>query len=214
MTYEQQRLLSERLRDAGFRHYAFISYPHTDGAMKAFAHKFHRHFDELLRRNLRPLSQDPAMDRVFIDRHDIPPGAQWQATLAEALCRSVAMIALCVPMYANSAWCGREWQAMVELGATRFPPAFNPIFVVRLGELELHETINRIQQFRFPNRGLRWLDRSKDFDMCLQSALDHVRRASEVCVGRASDCTGYRLPERSAFEPASAPAPPNRSPDV
>ena len=214
MTFEERRVLSERLRGEGFHHYAFISYPHTDGAMRAFAQKFHRHFDELLRRNVEPLGPDPAMDRVFIDHHDIPPGTQWEAALSEALCRSVAMIALCVPMYANSSWCGREWRGMVELGATRLPPAFSPIYVVRLGELELPETINRIQQFRFPNRGLRWLDRSSDFDLCLQSALDYVCRASEVCTGRATGCNGHRLPERSAFEPASAPVPPNRSPEL
>lgn len=146
MTYEQRRLLSERLRDGGLRHYAFISYPHTDEAMKEFACKFHRRFEDLLRQSLHPLVPDQAMDRVFIDRHDVAPGAEWEANLAEALCRSVAMIALCVPMYANSDWCGREWQAMVELSGKRLPAGGNAIFPVALGELELHEKIERIEQ--------------------------------------------------------------------
>jgi hypothetical protein len=49
VTFNEQVQLATQLRSAGFRYYAFISYPHTDAEMKEFAPKFHERFEALIR---------------------------------------------------------------------------------------------------------------------------------------------------------------------
>jgi hypothetical protein len=210
LSYEDQRDMCGRLRDLGFRHFAFISYPNTDAAMKSFAQTFHRRFSELLGQNLGLL--DTKASPAFIDRYDIPRGVHWEADLSEALCRSVTMVALCLPMYANSNWCGREWQGMVELAAAGLPPPMSPIFPVRLGESQVNRIISQIQHWDFSKVEPGPLGNSRRLYPCLQAAFHHVCRVGmQRAAKHTRDCRGYRLPERSAFESVLPPPLPNRS---
>jgi hypothetical protein len=58
---------------------------------------------------------------VFLDEDSIRGGAEWQRTVGQALCRSVAMVAICAPIYFHPKhrWCGLEWAAMDLLGRLR-----------------------------------------------------------------------------------------------
>jgi len=123
------------------------------------------------------------------------------------------MIALCVPMYANSFWCGREWQAMTELAKDRLPEGSNPFFVVRLGKLDPHPAIMAIQQFWAPNKGLRRLHLTAGFDAGLEEVLGHVLRVLELSQAAAANCDGYKVPNDSAFLLAATPITPNRRPE-
>jgi len=65
MSFLQAKQLADGARNAGFRHYAFISYPQTDAEMKVFALKFHDRLEGRLRRELPLL--DPSHDCAFLD---------------------------------------------------------------------------------------------------------------------------------------------------
>src|SRR5204862_7890199 len=67
------------------------------------------------------LGQLIATPKVFIDEPGIEGGSDWEKTLQKALCRSVAMVAVCAQVYfhPDRPWCGREWAAMEHLSRKR-----------------------------------------------------------------------------------------------
>jgi hypothetical protein len=131
------------LKDAGYEHYCFISYPHGKRCdVVQLAHSL----AEGIRRELRNYTDD-AEKLVFIDV-DVPGGTDWEERLRLALCRSVTMIAVCAPIYYEHAWCGREFNGMLSLHQTRLSGAsITPIIpmIVRKSADPLPEAIQRIQ---------------------------------------------------------------------
>src|SRR5688572_30009043 len=89
------------LRTAGYKYYCFISYPKIHPDISRFAVRV----KDAIEKQLAETVHDP---QVFLDREDIPHGADWEATLRGSLCRSVVMVALCLSAYYRSAhqWCG------------------------------------------------------------------------------------------------------------
>jgi hypothetical protein len=211
MEFLEARQHAERLSGSGFKYYGFISYPRSDAAMADFAHRFHEGLEGLVRRNLPPLQDDPA-DRVFLDQRAIRPGMIWEDVLGQGLCQSLTLLSLCVPMYANSLWCGREWNAACELAAARFPNGLNTIFVVRLGELTPHPVIMRIQQYYAPKKALQWLHRTASFQGGLTLAFQHILHVLANSQAAVADCGDYRIPARTAFDFSPTPPTPNRTP--
>jgi len=207
-----------RLAAAGFRYYSFISYPGNDDSLSRFAKRFHSGLESILRLNLPSCQKGNGGKYAFLDKVSLAEGSPWEQGLGDALCKSITMVALCVPMYSHPehAWCGREWAGMEELGQKRLPNGPNSIFVVKLGELPLHDDIARVQVYDLSNRWLQRLDGTTAFYRCLQAALHHAVKVSRAWLeshpdpargasGSASDCGKYRLPERSAFERPRTP---------
>jgi len=225
---------AHRLTAAGFRYYSFISYPGTDDSMRRFAKQFHSELEALLSRNLPSCQTGNGCKYAFLDKICLAEGPQWERDLGVALCQSITMVALCVPMYSHPehAWCGREWAGMEELGQRRLPNGPDSIFVVKLGELPpLDDRIACVRPCNLSEHRLQRLEGTAAFYRCLKAALHHVVAVSRAWLdshpdpapgasgsgasgsgasgsgasGSGSDCREYRLPEFSAFGPASTP---------
>jgi hypothetical protein len=214
---------AQLLAAAGFRYYSFISYPRTDQSLCRFAKQFHCGLESILSQNLPSCQHGGGGKYAFLDSDSIAPGSLWEHELGAALCRSISMVALCVPNYAQPphSWCGKEWAGMEELGQKRLPNGPNSIFVVRLGELSLPDQIARVQLCDLSERRLQGLHRTVAFDGCLRAALRHAVKVARAWLdfhpdpalgasGLGSDCQDYRLPEFSAFGPTRTPLMANR----
>jgi hypothetical protein len=111
-------VIEQWLQDAGYRYHCYISWPHTENELLT---ECAIRVKEAIEQYLALSISEPS---VFIDDEiGISPGAKWKETLRWALCRSVAMVAICAPIYFHPSheWCGREWAAMTMLGQSRLP---------------------------------------------------------------------------------------------
>jgi hypothetical protein len=207
-----------RLREAGYRYYSFISYPNI-GPMQRFARSVATAVSDELALVLPALKSRPpqpgASRYVFLDQTHIPAGAPWEPSLGTALCKSLTMIALCVPMYADQQhkFCGREWKTMQAATSLRFADPVQPIFVVRLRE-NLHPAIEAIQHYDLSKQNtLARLHLTSLFQDCVRRIREHIQRIAERASDgpvNALDCSAFTLDPQSAFPP-SAPQPlPNR----
>src|SRR5262245_25005263 len=107
--------IEQWLEKAGYGYHCFISWPHAKNKdLKDCA----RNVKTLVEQTLALSIPKP---RVFLDETEIPGGAEWQETLRRALCKSVAMVSICAPIYYHSShkWCGLEWAAMDMLSQRR-----------------------------------------------------------------------------------------------
>src|SRR2546423_5954221 len=89
------------LKAAGYKYYAFISYPKIHNDIGRFAVRVKQEIEKQLAATV----QQP---QVFVAERNIPPGTAWEGKLSAELCGSVAMVALCVSAYYRTAhsWCG------------------------------------------------------------------------------------------------------------
>ncbi|MEX1363681.1 MAG: TIR domain-containing protein [Nannocystaceae bacterium] len=62
----------------------------------------------------RWLAAEVGASRVFVERDEIQPGAQWPEDLAEKLLRSKVLISVLDATYCDSLWCMAELRSMVE----------------------------------------------------------------------------------------------------
>lgn len=199
--------LGTQLRIAGFHHYTFVSYANTDAQMKAFAQKFQRDLENRLRQTLPVLAASKQL--AFLD-NQLKPGTFWEQELGNALCHSLTLTALCIPMYANSDWCGREWQAMKNLGQTRIGTRRSPIFVIRLGQLAPHPVMSEVQQFWMRKSALKWLPATAVYDDGINHAVDHILDVLLDSTSANASCDEFRIGRESAFDPELPPGVPNR----
>ena len=198
------RELEDWLKDAGYEHYCFISYPRVEGsAVMAVA----RAFANAIRTELKNFTEDWDK-RVFIDE-DIAGGEAWEERLRLALCRSVVMVAVCAPIYYSKGhrWCGREYQGMLALKERRLPesptgtifpvivrkndPLPPPIASLEYRELDKEITLGGIQ-------------RRRKFQDVIVEILNRVDSVATALRERNSvaRCAGdeFTLPSQSAFE--------------
>jgi hypothetical protein len=105
------------LQNAGYEYHCFISWPHTKDTDVSDCAKYVK---DRIEQSLASLVPNP---KVFIDETGITVADDWEETLGRALCRSVAMVAICTPMYYHREhrWCGIEWATMHALSAKRLP---------------------------------------------------------------------------------------------
>ena len=94
------------LKDAGYEYHCFISWPHVGKEAKEWAKKLKESIEQSLKYHL-------IYPRVFFDDKDIYLGNDWQESLRQALWKSVTLVAIWVPIYANHHWCVREWTANI-----------------------------------------------------------------------------------------------------
>ncbi len=209
----------QRLSKLGYQHYCFLSYPNTGNAMARLAVRVQKKLTEALSLWLEAIPTrrrgSPA-PHVFLDQ-DIRKGQLWERRLGEAICQSVALVALCVPVFTGQrrSWCGREWEAMERLSRKRLGPKHNAILVIRLkGNLpDYPERVWRVQHCDLTSLSLQWVDRTREFEKCLEEIRDHAVRLVRLILKkevRSGNCERYRIPRASAFAVQPRPVLPNR----
>jgi hypothetical protein len=109
--------IEQWLQEAGYEYHCFISWPHTENKEITDCA---RHIRDAITNDLALSVPEP---RVFLDETAIVAGNEWPLSLRNALCKSIAMVAICAPIYYHPAheWCGLEWAAMAMLGQRRLP---------------------------------------------------------------------------------------------
>lgn len=109
--------IEDWLENSGYKYHCFISGPHSKHrGMKKFALRLREDITEEL--NLRGGFYDP---QVFLDEKNINLADDWEREISDSLCKSIAMVSLCGPLYYHPKheWCGLEWAAMSSLGKKR-----------------------------------------------------------------------------------------------
>ena len=97
---------------AEFEHACFISYKHPPRTGR----HFYREFVEALKERLEYYLA--ANIGTYVD-FDADPGSAYPQELSRHLCKSVCLVAVLVPEYADSDWCKAEWKAMEHLEEKR-----------------------------------------------------------------------------------------------
>lgn len=203
---------------AGFRHYAFISYPATDRYTKKLAVTFHERLEAALSAHLPPIElpgpSEPGSP-VYLAPVNNQPGDLWPERLDEALLGSVAMVALVVPMYAHPLhpWCGRELAGMLDLHEFRGGRR-TPVVAVELGQGAIDDRLRaKLHVHTLTERPIRGLEKTAAFDQCVFTVVNHVTYLVADLYQRRvrSGPSGFRIPAQSWFDgPPAPPALPNR----
>jgi hypothetical protein len=204
-----------------FEYACFISYSHGQNDL---VRGFMDQFTAALGDELETLIELP----IYVDKLRLQPGYLFNEALADALCRSVCMVAVYTPVYESKAYCGREFEAMVRLEARRRKLANLPgqqgliIPVVLRGfehlplRLKDERQAEDFSQFTLADRQIR---RNPKFGGKVQAIARQIYghyRALQPIEGHAcDDCTAFKLPgehELPAWRPAAAWPPqfPNR----
>jgi hypothetical protein len=189
------------LKSAGYKYYAFVSYPKIHEDIKRFAVCVK---DEIQKQ----LAATVDKPQVFVDKTDVKPGTQWQGKLRTELCSSVAMVALCVGAYYRAAhpWCGLEWAAMDSLGSRRLRGhLLRPIIPIMLRlEKPIPDAVLATQYVEMTAASLTWerYCTTLAFRRNIQQVVDYIGDVAEALAGNqaiAANCSGFKLPKKSAF---------------
>jgi hypothetical protein len=155
---------------------------------------------------------------VFLDETTIVAGNEWPLSLRSALCKSVAMVAVCAPIYYHPAheWCGLEWAAMAMLGQTRLPneetKTIIPI-VIRASNI-LPQVVSRIQYVDLSSvsiRGRRYYN-TQEFKSKVKGITESIEKIAVALAHNQAkpNCELFQFPSSSAFadyQPQSQPLP-------
>ena len=201
------------LREAGYKHQCFISYPRVkDPAIWDCANRF----KTAIERDLSHLIAEPS---VFLDT-DKMGGTRWERSLRSALCHSVAMVAICAPIYyqPHHRWCGLEWAAMDRLCEQRLPGEDQATIIPLLvrGSAPLPPPVARIDYIDISQLTLRGgYYRSDRFLADRRHIVRIIEEVASAIVKKeaVANCKQFEIPATSAFANWSPPVqpPPFRS---
>lgn len=189
------------LRRAGFEHYCFISWPHTENRDITDCAQYIR--NEIVGR----LSDSIPQPSVFLDKKNITGGAVWPIELRQALCRSITMVAICAPIYYHPVhyWCGLEWAAMDLLNTRRVGEAeFHSIIPVMVrGGDELPEPVSRLHYIDVSGvitAGRRYFS-TRDFRLRLGEIVQRIESVANKLAEKKTiaGCDEFEFPKESAF---------------
>jgi len=195
LTHEVQ----EWLQEAGYEHYCFISWPHIENEYLAETAMTIR--ERLVGR----LSDSIRKPSVFLDLTSVPGGVIWPAHLKRALCRSITMVAICVPMYFDPSHklCGLEWAAMDVLHSRRFSRAeFKSIIPVMVRTGNVPAAVSRIQPVDMSGvitSGSYF--RTNEFTRKLEEIMQRIESVADALARQNSiaGCDRFKFPKKSAF---------------
>ena len=203
---------------AKFRYACFISYSHGE---EELVRGFVAQFRAALQGELEPLVDRP----VYIDEQ-LRAGDLWERKLATALCESVCMVVIYSPVYERRPYCGREFEAMVQLETQRraLLPDENPprgliIPVVLRGFKQLPPRIQAERQaldFSHFSLADEQMKRNPGFAPRIREVAERIQEhflALESLEGQAcQDCGQFNLPGEDQVQPwrpaAGKPWPP------
>lgn len=204
--------IEQWLQEAGYEYHCFISWPHTENKEITDCA---RHIRDAITNDLALSVPEP---RVFLDETAIVAGNEWPLSLRNALCKSIAMVAICAPIYYHPAheWCGLEWAAMAMLGQRRLPneetKAIIPIMIRT--SIILPRVVSRIRYVDLSSvtiRGRRYYT-TQEFKCKVKEITDSIEKIAAALAHNQSkpNCERFRFPSSSAFgdyQPQGQPLP-------
>jgi len=187
--------------EGNYEYHCFVSWPHTiNPDLTACARAVKKAIEEDLAYSIHK-------PRVFLDESDITGGDDWKARLSGALCRSIAMVAICAPIYYRSEhiWCGLEWAAMEHLSSRRLQgknfKAIIPLMVRKSDPLPTAvSAVQYIDLSKITTRGRDYF-KAREFRQNVQEIVSRIEQvAEELCRSKSkSDCHTFDIPAKSAF---------------
>ncbi|HEY2911782.1 MAG TPA: toll/interleukin-1 receptor domain-containing protein [Candidatus Angelobacter sp.] len=187
--------------EGGYKFHCFISWPHT---INPEITESARYLKMAILERLAAVFPTPA---VFLDESAMVGGDDWEKKLKHGLCRSVAMVAVCAPIYYHPQhrWCGREWAAMQLLSDYRLRTAeYTSIIPVLVRKsTPLPTAVSRIQHIDISNvtlQGRRYYN-NREFREKIEQIVQRVRTIA-MCIGSnkiKANCEGFDFPVESAF---------------
>jgi hypothetical protein len=206
LEYEADRWLQT---EGGYEFHCFISWPHT---INPDITESARNLKVAILERLAAVFPAPA---VFLDESVMAGGDDWEKKLKHGLCKSVAMVAVCAPIYYHPQhlWCGREWAAMQLLSNCRLNDAdyTNIIPVIVRKSTPLPTAVSRIQHIDISNvmlQGRRYY-KNREFREKIEQIVDRVREIA-MRIGNnkiKANCEGFNFPAESAFADYVTPQP-------
>jgi hypothetical protein len=198
------------LYQAGYENHCFISWPHTQNKEITDCA---RQIKQAIESKLAALVPTPS---VFLDETGITAGDIWPEVLRRALCKSIAMVAICAPIYYHPSheWCGLEWAAMDSLSAQRLPGAqFKAIIPVMVRKSELLPAAVSGGQYIDASRVMisgRHYFGTREFHLKVEEIVQKIERIAEAIAQNqaVTNCDRFQFPTESAFLDYAAQAQP------
>ena len=194
--------IEQWLENAGYEYHCFISWAHTrNKEMTRCARIMKESIEEFLALSI----PEP---RVYLDEAASIGGDQWRKKVTRAICKSMAMVAVCSPIYYHPShnWCGLEWAAMDRLSKQRLTGQdFNSIIPVLLKRGDfLPKSVLDIQYIDLSPvllRGRAYYN-TQDFRAKIMEITNRIDQIAEAIVNKKSmpDCEKFILPKQSAFQ--------------
>jgi hypothetical protein len=196
------------LHTAGYEYHCFVSYPRMkkpDGSTDA-GHPINLCAREDALALHRRLGFSIPQPRVFHDSQ-IGGGIAWEMELRRALCRSVAMVAICANIYYHPShnWCGLEWATMDALARHRLRGSsllgIFPLILKREGALPPPVAACQWQEI-FGASLTRSYYTTKAFNQKIDDVVNHIEQVADVIRGRGAQggCGQIEFPTTSAFD--------------
>jgi len=134
--------------------------------------------------------------RSYLDL-DADPGSSYPTELSQKLCKSVCMIAIMVPEYADSNWCQAEWEAMERLEARRLGEGRRGLIIpiaLRRTAAEWDSLLKRkpvdFSKVSVPEQQLRSVKHSEE----IQKIADKINELVSQIGETGEDCGQFQLP--------------------
>jgi hypothetical protein len=189
------------LLSSGYEYYCFISWPRSGNRELTECAK---RLKEEIENGLKSIVDAP---KVFIDDIGLKGGDEWERIITKALCKSIAMVAICAPIYYHSVhkWCGLEWAGMDMLSRIRFPNEdFTSVIpvIVRTSDT-LPKSVSKKQYIdisRVLIQGRRYYT-TIEFRKKVEEILKQIQKIAS-CIAKyqiKANCEEFKLPAESAF---------------
>lgn len=187
--------LNQWLRgEGGYKYACFISWASKAGShAKDAAHA-------LKKRLTAELDLEGWSDGgIYLAETDNEPGEDWYARMTDALCSSVAVVAICTPKYYKSEHCWREWAGMAQLESTTCPGRILPVILRehRLpAEVQSRHLINDLMKLLLNDR---WTQR-KPFAEVVKKVVTATKDRAHRLQQQDLKARIIDLPHESPFE--------------
>lgn len=193
--------IEQWLQQAGYEYHCFISWPHTENKEITDCAKYIRDA------TANGLAMSVPSPKIFLDETSIIAGSDWPLSLRHALCRSIAMVAICAPIYYHPAhsWCGLEWAAMEMLSQNRLPTEpFKTIIPISVRTADtLPNAVSRIQCIDLSSvtiRGRRYYN-TQEFKLKVEQIVANIECIATALMRHQAkpNCDAFSFPAASAF---------------
>jgi len=189
------------LNEAGYHYHCFISWPHLEDHEIA---QCARAVKNAIKTELGYSVPDP---KVFLDETEMKPGDVWPEALRNALCKSLAMVAICAPIYYDPShtWCGLEWAAMELLGDRRLNgETYRAIIPIVLRQRSgVPGPVAKFQYVDFSKTSVqgRHYFSTIEFRKQMGQVVERIEQIAETIarLERRPDCESFAFPTESAF---------------
>lgn len=189
------------LEVGGYDYHCFISWPHTSDTGLTDCAKTLKDKIESELGSVFP------MPRVFLDEEEIRFGIEWKRKISQALCKSVAMVAICAPIYyhPSHSWCGFEWRGMELLSYQRFP-GMNHKAIIPVIWRHVEPTPKAVKEIQWVDfsrvtiAGRRYYS-TQEYRKKVKGVVDRIIEIAQLLAEhrRVAECTAFEIPSDSAF---------------